>query len=301
MDKKYQCEICNKFYSTPSSFSNHKKIYHTKIEKNGGEYCCRYCNKCYIKRQSRWFHEKKCKIVTNKILEENQKLKEEISVQKEEVSVQKDKIIKLQEKLIKTGRLTTKSFKAINKILMERSYANQSHNNNSFNQITNNNIQICNIGREEVLQVLTNKQKKQIMNSRLNALDKLVEITHCGEYNQFKNIVITNLKDKFAYKYDSEKGYFIAVKKEKLLDEIISYRNLNLEELCENEKLVDEKTREIVRRFLDKCESDETFVDENGVSYPNYKSYKKDCIMIILYNSHEKITKDIAHFISSGI
>jgi hypothetical protein len=33
------------------------------------------------------------------------------------------------------------------------------------------------------------------MNAKFYCLEKLVEIIHCGNYNQFKNIIITNMKD----------------------------------------------------------------------------------------------------------
>ena len=56
----------------------------------------------------------------------------------------------------------------------------------------------------------------------MKALDKLIEITHCGEYPQFKNVVITNLKDDFAYKYDSNKGFFVTVKKNDLLEDVFT-------------------------------------------------------------------------------
>ena len=42
------------------------------------------------------------------------------------------------------------------------------------------------------------------MNAKFYCLEKLVEIIHCGNYNQFKNIIITNMKDnqeeEFFYK-----------------------------------------------------------------------------------------------------
>lgn len=178
---------------------------------------------------------------------------------------------------------------------------NQSHNTNSLNTIHNNNhIQICNVGSEEVLNVLTEQQKKQIMNAKFKSLDKLVEITHCGEYNQFKNIVITNLKDEFAYKYDSSKGFFMTVKKNDIINDIIDYRIYNLSEIydeMENGNKIDAKTKVVLKQFMEKCDSEEPFEDNNGERYPNYKAYKKDCVKILLYNNHERITKDIATLI----
>ena len=51
---------------------------------------------------------------------------------------------------------------------------------------------------------------------------------------------------------------------------------------------------------MEKCDSDEPFEDTNGTKHMNYKEYKKDCIKILLYNNHERITKDIATLIQEG-
>jgi hypothetical protein len=295
MDKQYTCQICSKNYSTPSSLSNHKKIYHNEAEKIKDRYKCRFCDKSYNIYQTRWAHEQKCKNTEkeepdNIVINENNKLKEERDICLK-------KIIKLQDKLIKTNRLSQKSFNFLNKFLMERSYTNQSNNTNSLNTVNNNFLQIYSVGSEDIINVLTEQQKNTIMNSKFGALDKLVEITHCGPYNQFKNVIITNLKDEYAYKYDSIKGFFVAVKKNDIIKDIIDYRIYNITEIydeMENGNKIDAKTKIVLQRFMERCDSDEPFEDTHGIKYPNYKEYKKDCVKILLYNNHEQITKDIA-------
>jgi hypothetical protein len=313
MEYNFPCELCKKKYTSSQSLTNHKRLYHTDKQdhnrvKNAEDelYHCRYCkNKTYTNYKSRWKHEKKCKpspenIVAN-VLVENDKIKKENEKIKKERDAYKDKIIKLQDKLIKSTHLNTKTFKAVNKFLMERSH--MGNNTNSHNQITNSNnriLQICNIGTEEVVNILTEQQKRQIMNARLKSLDKLVEITHCGEYNQFKNIIITNLKDEFAYKYDSIRGFFVTVKKNDVIQDLIDYRIYNLTEIyyeMDNGNKIDAKTKNVIRTFMDKCDSEEPYEDAHGIKYPNYKEYKKDCIKILLYNNNEQITKDIATLI----
>ena len=305
MDKKYNCQLCIKTYSSNSSLANHNKKFHsTDLENNNNnstecirrnnKYPCRYCEKSYSVSQSRWFHEKKCKIISKMKKEELEKIKQEKEAQYKALT---QKIIKLQNKLIKNNTLTTKSFTALNKLLMARSYTNQSHNTNSLNTVNNNCLQICNVGKEDIMNVLTEQQKKQILNAKFGALDKLVEITHCGNYNKFKNVVITNLKDEYAYQYDSSKGFFVAVKKNDLVADIIEYRIYNINEIydeMENGDKIDAKTKVVLQRFMDRCESDEPFEDTRGIKHMNYKEYKKDCIKILLYNNHERITKDIA-------
>ncbi len=309
MTDRLLCVDCNKSYASIFSLSNHKRKFHADKKDHNrvknvedGLYHCRYCdNKSYTTYKSRWNHEQKCKPQLIDVLEENEKIKQENEKIKQEKDAQykvlTEKIMKLQNKLIKTNSITTKSFNALNKLLMERSYTNQSNNTNSLNTINNNCLQICNVGKEDILNVLTEQQKKQILNAKFNALDKLVEITHCGNYNQFKNVVITNLKDEFAYQYDSSKGFFIAVKKNDLITDIIDYRIYNINEIydeMENGNKIDAKTKVVLKRFMDHCESDEPFEDTNGIKHMNYKEYKKDCIKILLYNNHERITKDIA-------
>ena len=310
MDKQFNCQLCDKYYSNKYSLSNHKRIYHDDLRdckrfKNSNDlYQCRKCDKNYKSYKSRWSHEKICtpKTVTEIQVEH---LTEKIEL--------KDQIISLQNKLLVKKSSEVRTFKSVNKDLMRRSkeyMLNKSNNSNSLNttainshnNITNNIQQICNIGNEDLIHILTPEQKIQIMNSRMQALDKLIEITHCGENPQFKNVVITSLKDDFAYKYDSNKGYFITVKKDDILDDIINYRTFNIEEIYEELKdgnKINSKTKETIQRFLDKCESDEPFDLGNGIKYPNFKTYKKDSIKILLYNNKEKITRDISQLIES--
>jgi len=326
MEQSFCCELCKNVYSSIFSLSNHKRMYHSEEQdekrsknKDDNMYHCRYCDNKYKHYSSRSKHEKVCKPRTNdikKVLDENAVIKEENEKIKAERDAYKNKIIKLQDKLIKSTRLTTKTFKSVNKFLMERSYMSNntnSHNQISNNQITNSNnqitnsnnhiLQICNIGSEDISNVLTEQQKKQIMNARLKSLDKLVEIAHCGQYNQFKNIIITNLKDEFAYKYDSVKGFFMTVKKNDVIQDLIDYRIYNLTEIydeMENENKIDAKTKMVIQTFMERCDSEEPYEDSYGIKYPNYKEYNKDCIKILLYNNNEKITKDIATLIKES-
>jgi hypothetical protein len=300
--KTYTCALCNKLYSSNSSLSNHNRITHG-IRRNNIErkYECRYCNKEYIFPQSRWKHELTCKTSQDmemaKIKEENERLLREKMEKNEE-------IIKLQKKLLNSKRMDNKTFKAVNKILMERSYKNSNNNNtiNSNNTNTINNYQICSVGNEDLINVLTYQQKKQIMNSRFCSLEKIVEITHCGNMNQFKNIIITNLKDNFAYKYDDTKGYFVSIPKNILLDDVITHRITDIEAIydeLQSANKIDTKTKKIIQDFLDKIGNEETPFFENNTKYENYKSYKINNIKILLYNNQDKITKDIALLVSN--
>ena len=184
---------------------------------------------------------------------------------------------------------------------MERSSTNITNNtiNTINNIIVNNNFvfpSIVKIGGENLMQTLTDLEKSQILNSKYQSLEKMVELVHCGTRDDFKNIVITNLKDKFAYKYDSKKGFFVSVDKNVLLDELFLYRILDLEAIYNELTIankIDNRTKKIIQDFLDKLDYKNVYVEES-VKYTDFKAYKQSMIKILLYNNQDKITKDIA-------
>ena len=307
----FHCSACNKNYLSKASIYNHNRLYHNDNSSPNKNYECRYCIKKFRHIQSRWVHEKKCSIANPiksvKPDDDADKLKEENEKLKTEKLQQAEQIIKLQNKLLKTNKLDNKTFKAINKILMDRSYKNSNNNNNitnSNNTINNNLYQIQSIGNEDLVNVLTLQQKKQIINSRLCSLEKIVEITHCGDYNQFKNIIITNLKDNFAYKYDDRCGYFVTLPKNILFDDVVSHRVTDIEAIydeLQTANKIDQKTKKLIQDFLDKISNEDTPFFDNDTKYQNYKTYKINNIKILLYNNQDKITKDIALLISDKI
>lgn len=300
--EKFECTECKKNYSSKKSLSNHNRINHGIKKEKPDNYNCKVCNKSYALYKSKWKHEQSC---TKKQKENNQipePIKKELDMIKQENETQKQLIIELQHKLKTSKRLDTKTFKAVNKILMDRSY-NANNNVNSNNQITNNNnYQILSLGSEELCKVLTIAQKKEIMRSRLGSIEKIVEIAHCGEYNQFKNIIITNLKDNFAYRYNDKKGYFESVSKDILLENLVMSRVMDIEEIydeLQNAKKIDVRTKKLIQDFLDKMSEDNVPFVYSETKYNNFKSYKMNNIKVLLYNNHDKITKDIALLISN--
>jgi len=320
----FDCNICNKKYSNQKSFLHHRRTIHgiycidngKRKNKDNNCYTCEYCDKEYKFSQSRWRHQKTCKfkipidnqemsnalvVIQQPIIQEMEKIKEENQRLKEQME-KSEEIIKLQKKLLKTKRLDNKTFKAVNKILMDRSYRNSQNNNiNSNNVVNNNTYQIFSLGNEELTNVLTMQQKKMIMNSRLGSLEKIVEIAHLGDYNQFKNILITNLKDNYAYRYDDKVGYFVTVPKNVLLEDVVSHRVTDIEAIydeLQTANKIDTKTKKLIQDFLDKIANENTPFFDNETKYENFKSYKINNIKILLYNNQDKITKDIALLIS---
>jgi hypothetical protein len=294
---QYYCKICNKYYASINSLSNHRrKLHHDTYEKYNNKsknnednlYYCRFCeDKSYNNPKTRWKHEQKCKQkkesnFIEKILEENKNIKAECDKLK-------NKVITVQDKLINIKSLATKSFKAVNKVLMDRSYTNNTTNNTNI-------LQIYNIGNENILETMKTKDKLSILNAGHKSFNKLIETVHCGEYEQFKNIIITNIKGDIAYKYESDKGYFVSIEMKDVLDDIFRCRIYDLEEIyneMNDANKITEKTKQIIKDFIEKCESEDPYVDEYGKKYPNFKEYNKYSIKIILYKSNDKIKKDI--------
>ena len=103
------------------------------------------------------------------------------------------------------------------------------------------------------------------MNSGYLCLEKIIEITNVGNYNEFKNIVITNLKDNFAYQYNESLGYFVVVNKNNTINELICNRVMDIEAIydeLETANKIDDKTKKIIKRFLIKIEDKNKFTDE---------------------------------------
>ena len=137
--------------------------------------------------------------------------------------------------------------------------------------------------------MLTQTEKKQIMRSRFSCLEEIIKIAHCANYKQFKNIIITNLKDNIAYKYDNTLKYFISIDKNELVNELIDNRVCDIgeiyDELIENNKL-DSTTSKLIKEFIQKINSD-----------PEYNSQQNNNLRILLYNNREQIINNIGSFI----
>ena len=307
-NEKYNCNHCNKTYSGYRSLWGHNKMFHNGIKTeitiiehkpkiiDTTEYMCRVCcNKKYKHKQTRCRHEKTCK----GIKQTDKEIELEVEKTKQETEKMKQETLKLQIKLQGMKRMNTKTFKTMNKFLMDRSTQNITNNT----QIININLpNILSMGKENLIHNLSRNEKIMILDSRHNSIEKMIEIVHCGTHNRFKNIIITNLKDKFAYRYDDKKGYFITENKSDLLDNLIMYRVMDIEAIYDelsSANKIDSRTKKLIQEFLDKMDNEEPFIYDT-VEYPNFKCYKMNNIKILLYNNHDKITKDIAFLIGDS-
>jgi hypothetical protein len=288
------CKYCNKTYASHSSRSNHIKKYHsenvtlnvtnvtkpvTEIVTKNIQFKCLNCNEKFNNRQSKWRHEKKCKKKENdeKNIDDSEIKKEMLEYKKENLEIKKE-MEKIKDMLQQALKVHPKTLNKINKQL-----------NNTNNGIINNNI-IVQLGRENLSEILTLKEKSSILNRQVMGINDLVELVHIsGKYKKFMNVYITNLQNTIAYRYDEKMNTFIAVNKNELLNDLIDARMYDIEKFFEEiGPNLDSKKADQIRKFIERMNNEE---DE-------MKGIKKDEIKLVLYNNLSKIkTNDISNMI----
>lgn len=304
LPSNYKCNICNKYYKSKQSFWNHKNKFHSKNnpdiihhnhsdnhdiikynhitdiknEDSDKKYSCKFCHKNFTHYQNRWRHEKKCKeslLIKNEMLEkQNQELKEMF---KKEISLLKQQLL---ESMNKNCKKHPKTLQKINKFATANKLNNQ-YNNNQTNTnciVNNNTINIIPLGQEKLTDILSSKEQKMILSKKQQSLNYLIEYIHFNDkYPQFQNIIITNLKDNIAYKYDDSMNKFIATTKDELLEILMENRIIDIEDFYSfNSDKLNENTKITLNKFIDKIRHDDEYFDK-----------KNSDIKLILYNNSD--------------
>ena len=291
--KKNLCSICGKKYSSRQSLHNHKKRMHpekdttfptfskSKVSLNIAKsksivsqiYQCKYCDKVYKHKQSKYKHEKNCKHNTNvnyiskeEHLEELEKLKEELTAQ-------------------------------FTKMLNEKNVGNTNNNtmkigDHNTDITTQNNFTIIQLGKEDVLGTITQKEKLKILNERYKSVLELVKLMHCsGKYPQFNNSIISNLKSEFALTYNEEEDQFLTTDKDELVSDIVSYRTTNVEEILEeNKDKVSIQTDKKVKELIEILEKDDLNIMEEDIDFSKKYTTK---VMTSIYDKRKEIKQKL--------
>ena len=294
MERK--CNKCNKNYSSYQSLWIHNKKYHKPpTVKHTSESTlyppqtaetynipptihCSYCKITFTRKDSLKKHYNICKVKRsddNKIQKDNELLKDEVALLKEQMENMKKYFTDL---INKQCKIHPKTLTKINKQL------NNTTTNNILNdnKVINNNI-IIQLGREKLYEVFSKKEKIDVLNHGYLCLENLIEKAHFNsKYPQFKNILITNLQNNIAYKYNSTTNNFDVVTKKELLEDIISERMYDIEDFFNNHKDdISSKMQTVIEAFIKKMDNE------------SYEENKKQNIKIILYNNREKVKRDI--------
>jgi hypothetical protein len=327
----YSCNICNKQYASQSSLCNHNKKFHNNNNQNNNNVkenvnnvkenvnnvkivkslTCEYCNKIFNNRPAKSIHKKYCNIKKKSELDkeiENKKLELELKKEERLLKQEESRILKLKLKLQQADKVDNVTLNKLNKMLLKHNNRIKNSTVNSHNTINNiqniqNNFQLVGFGKEEITEVLTNNEKKLIVNAKYGCLEKLIEIVHCGKYNQFKNVILTNMKDNYMYKYDDTKGCFVLGTKSEIMNSLVDGKLYDLDviynDLLEKNK-IDEKTKNCIEDFINRIQyNDEKFTDIEGKQHDDYKHYKISEIKLLLFNNQDKITNDISLLLST--
>ena len=287
MEKKFICKICNKNYKSYQSLWNHNHRFHPNTnhseqnmsisvsilshnEQKLEIFKCEFCNKEYKHIQSKNRHQKKCTLIyknkCEKLEKENLELKNKYKEHDNEIKELKDQLLEMMNKQCKMHHQT---FNKIQNQLTNNFYGStENYNNCTFNLVQ--------LGNENLVETLSKKEQLKVLNKKYNSLNYLVDYIHCNDkFPEFNNVIITNLQNNVAYKYDQNKKKFIAIKKDELIDDIIYYRMGDLEEFYDiHLDNLDSKTKNIITNIINKMEGDNKFINK-----------KKDEIKLVLYNN----------------
>jgi hypothetical protein len=298
-NKKYTCEICNKIYKSYKSVWYHKYKYHknskpeskpeidtgkpdSKPKMNIGKpevsqneliidnnkYKCKFCSNKYKFKQSKWNHEQKCN--KKNYLEDLKKELEEKDKKIEEIEKSFEKFKKqMMDMMNKKYKMHPKTFQ---KMINSNNYSN---NNITIN---NNQINYVEIGREDLPNVFTKKEKLMILKQLGSPIENIVRYAHLNDkYPQFQNIIITNVRSNQAYAYNEKLNKFILCDKNNLLEEMMIYRYDDLISFFDQYgHLLSPKLRESLQKsFL--------FKDDTQICKNKYKEFN-----VIIYNECNK-------------
>jgi hypothetical protein len=289
------CEICDKKYKNKSGIWKHNNKYHNYIlsdnslimsekgkktsdnslimsEKSIKNYECSKCYKIFNNRKTRWSHEKNCnnKINYKLLFEKEEKEKNELKlIFEKKLDDMKKEILEL---IKKNCKVHPRTLTNINKQLNDNKVIN--------NNIVNKNY-VIQMGNEKLNEVFSKKEQMNVLEQGYKCLDYLIEYVHFNpKYPQFKNILITNLQNNIAYKYNSKTKNFDVIKKNELLDDLINERMYDITEFFDKYgEEISVRMQKVIQSFIDK------------MNLESYGENKKKDIKIIIYNNRNSVEK----------
>ncbi len=302
MESEFICNICNRKYKSYQSLWNHGHLYHKEITsknlknkqilpQNNSKYQknkqilpqnnskkeallldCKYCNKQFSRLDNLNRHIKICKKIEDPVTIIND-LKKKLTEYEEQFKEIRKNVTTI---MNKNCKVHPKTLQKIQNILTN----NNSNNNNTINNgtINNININIVPFGKEDTMNILSNKTKKEILNRKHQALYACIEKVHFNkDYPQFNNIMITNMKTNEAHIYNENTQSFILANKDDVIGNLIDNRLTDIDEF--KELLIDDLppgTVEIINKLIDKWDTEKNVQDK---------------VKLILFNNR-KITLD---------
>jgi hypothetical protein len=296
-ENKFKCNTCNKYYKSYKSLWNHKNKFHTDIPTNipiispdipmispkNNNDCqpnikkidkrnCDYCNKILSSYKNLHRHLQTCKY--KKQEQEKKDMKKEL-----------EDLRKMVADLInsKTNGSNNNSNNTTN-----TNSNNNTTNNNNNGTINNNYITIVPIGKENFVEVTTEKEHLYILKQGGNeVLYKCIEKKHFNEnLPQFHNFMIPNKRVNEVKIYDETMNNLKTEKKGDIVDTVILNAENDLDDMYKLHKnKINNEQKTNVRRIIDESETP-LYVEERVglIGYDN-----KD----IVINTHKKNKKQL--------
>jgi len=164
------------------------------------------------------------------------------------------------------------------------------HTQNNTNNIqtqniiqTQNNTNIQNnivieIGKENISNLLSIKQKKFIVSKMHKSIEYLVEHIHCNpKYPQFNNVQITSLSKPYCKTYSEKHKKYITSKTKDVIENMVAHRADDIEtfliEISESGENVSHNIESAIKDMVEKMEND-----------ASYKRNKLDKIRYAIYS-----------------
>jgi hypothetical protein len=294
--RSFQCKNCLKFYSSYKSLWKHNNIYHKHTILNSSEtvltnsdnilinsdtinqstnvktYNCRICNKNFHNVKTRWSHEKTCK--EKKKAEETERL---------EMLKIENKNLELKIELVKLGGNTSHSHNTTTNTSHSHNTTNTNNSHNTTtNNTNNNNIFIKYTNVSQAYDLLTKKEKLEILGQH-DLLEESIKKIHFNEnLPECNTVFITSLKNNFGYVFDGEK---ISVKtKHEMLNEIIDSHFDEIYSSIDKFKLKQTIIDKIQKLKHNLYNNKKTYTDIYNKSHKSYKDYKLELIKLLIFD-----------------
>jgi hypothetical protein len=289
----FRCFECDCEYSTKGNYDKHLlTVKHKNAEisaqkdkkmdnkdKNGKNFAtltvdsftCEYCNNTYSNSFNLKRHKLRCKVFVQQKDEANKKYEEAKKMKEMFDDDESD-----------TTALTTHT----------NSVTTMNNSNNTVNNIVNNNTIINNnvnvsyrvqLGSEPIANLLTDNDKKQVLSKIHGSLLYYVHKVHfSGQYPEYLNVALTNLRSKYAHKYSEIEEKFITELADNVFTEMIDTR---FSEICD---FYDERKTKLNAKMESRLNN---YIE--GMKN-NPEKYKKtmDDVMLLAYNNRDKVKMD---------
>ena len=292
-------------------------------QKNDKSYKCLYCNKTYMSSQALSKHKKKhindlnLQSSYDQLLEENLKLKEENIELKtnfteiyKEIDDIKQATLQNNQQLCKVSK--SKNTNSHNATTNSQNTTTTTNSHNSVTNNINNNLTLnatLNFGDEDISKI-TEQEKLKVLKSLSQAFINYIQTVNLNEnYPEFQNILINNMQNDIGTMVEDNK--LVVKSKQEIIDNIISTRLPELEELVDeykNENKLTKRECNILNdliKFLKTAYIETEDVDGNIVkgdkeTIKKLKNFHKE-ILRMFYNNRTMVGKNIKKLVVEPI